>query len=152
MPSPSVRWPDPSGDNLLGSLDYLYVPAPDIEASLRFYRDVLGGELRWRIRHGSTCVAAIRLGDSGPLVLLANHLESGPLLLIYRTTSLPDLQRRLTGAGWVTDGEPFDIPAGPCVIVRDPAGQRLAVYERIRPEVDQVFDGRFDDNENVTES
>jgi predicted enzyme related to lactoylglutathione lyase len=138
-------------DKLFDSLDYLYVPAPDIEASLRFYRDVLGGELRWRIRHGTTWVAAVRLAQPGPLVLLANHLEPGQLLLIYRATSLSDVQHRLQAGGWVLEGEPFDIPAGPCLIVRDPAGQRLAIYERVRPEVDQVFEGRFDDNENVTE-
>jgi predicted enzyme related to lactoylglutathione lyase len=137
---------------LLESLDYLYVPAPDIEGSLRFYQEVLGGELRWRIRHGNTWVAAVRLAGSGPLVLLANHLEPGQLLLIYRTSNLKQVERRLAAAGWALDGEPFDIPAGPCVIVRDACGQRLAIYERVRPEVDQVFEGRFDDNENVTES
>ncbi|HVD32121.1 MAG TPA: VOC family protein, partial [Gemmatimonadales bacterium] len=75
------------GSQLLESLDYLYVPAPDLEAAVAFYTGTLGGQLRWRIRHGSTWVAAVRLGDASPTVLLANHLEAGQLLVIYRTRS-----------------------------------------------------------------
>ena len=127
----------------LESLDYLYIPAPDFEAAVRFYTVTLGGELRWRIRDGSTWVAAVRLTREGPLVLLANHLESGHTVLIYRVTSLTDVQRKLTDCGWEL-GASFEIPQGPCVIVRDPSGQRLAIYERVRPGVDQHFEGRFD--------
>ena len=125
------------------SLDYVYVPAPDFEAAVRFYIVTLGGELRWRIRDGNTWVSAVRLARDGPLVLLANHLEPGHTVLIYRVSSLTDVQRRLAESGWEL-GVPFDIPQGPCVIVRDPGGQRLAIYERVRPGVDQHFEGRFD--------
>jgi predicted enzyme related to lactoylglutathione lyase len=129
---------------LLGSLNYLYVPAPDFEAAVAFYTGTLGGQLRWRIRHGSTWVAAVRLADASPLVLLANHLESGQLLLIYRTRSLAELEHALTNAGWAVEGSVFELPPGPCVIFRDPGGQRVAVYERVRPEVEAAFEGRFD--------
>ena len=139
-------------DSLLLALDYLYGPAPEIEAAVRFYTEALGGQLRWRIRHGSTWVAAIRLTATGPLVLLANHLEPGQLLLIYRTESIAEVQRRLAALGWSIEGDPFEIPSGPCAVFRDPGGQRLAVYERVRPEVDQVFEGRFDDHDTVTET
>ena len=70
------------------SLDYLYLPAPDIEASIRFYTDALGGELLWRVRDRSTWVAAIRLAETGPVVLLANHLEAGHGLMVYRVHDL----------------------------------------------------------------
>jgi predicted enzyme related to lactoylglutathione lyase len=136
---------------LLLSLDYLYVPAPDIEAAIRFYTEALGGELRWRIRHGATWVAAVELAETAPLVLLANHLDPGQLLFIYRAGSIAEVQHRLPARGWSIEGEPFDIPSGPCVIFRDPGGQRLAAYQRVRPEVDQVFEGRFDDHDTVTE-
>src|ERR1700724_199287 len=36
--------------HLFESLDYLYVPAPDVEAAERFYTVTIGGELRWRRR------------------------------------------------------------------------------------------------------
>jgi predicted enzyme related to lactoylglutathione lyase len=130
---------------LFESLDYLYVPAPDFEAAVAFYTGTLGGQLRWRIRQGSTWVAAVRLGDTSPLVLLANHLEPGQLLLIYRAGSLAEVQRALSNGGWAVDGPAFELPQGPCVIFRDPGGQRLAVYQRVRPEVEAGFEGRFDE-------
>jgi predicted enzyme related to lactoylglutathione lyase len=129
---------------LLESLDYLYVPAPDFEAAVAFYTGTLGGQLRWRIRHGSTWVAAVRLTDESPLMLLANHLEPGQLLLIYRARSLAEVEHALSNAGWAVEGSVFELPPGPCVIFRDPGGQRVAVYERVRPEVEATFEGRFD--------
>jgi predicted enzyme related to lactoylglutathione lyase len=126
------------------SLDYLYLPAPDIEAAITFYTHGLGGELLWRIRDGGTWVAAVRLAETGPVVLLANHLDPGQGLLIYRVRSLDDTRQKLTDHGWSVDGEPFELPQGPCLVFRDPGGQRLAVYERLRREVDKHFQGRFD--------
>ncbi len=89
-------------------------------------------------------MAAVRLAGSGPLVLLASHLESGQALWIYRVLSLAVVRRRLQDDGWAEEGPSFEIPQGPCLSVRDPAGQRLAIYERIRPHVDKSFEGRFD--------
>lgn len=129
---------------LFESLDYLYVPAPDFEAAVEFYTATLGGELRWRIGHGSTWVAAVALGQVGPLVLLANHLQPGQLLLIYRARSLAQVQQALVDAGWAVSEPAFELPPGPCVIFRDPGGQRLAAYERVRPEVEASFEGRFE--------
>jgi predicted enzyme related to lactoylglutathione lyase len=130
--------------DLFEALDYLYLPAPEIEAAIAFYTEALGGELLWRIRHGETWVAAIRLGSDAPLVVLANHLQPGQGLLIYRARSLADTQRALASHGWSVEGEPFELPQGPCVVFRDPGQQRLAAYERVRPGVDAHFQGRFD--------
>jgi len=126
------------------SLDYLYLAAPDVGAAVRFYTEALGGTLVWRVRDGGSVVAAVRLTGSGPLVLLADHLDRGAGLLIYRVRSLAELRESLTGLGWTTEGEPFEIPQGPCVVLRDPGGQRLAAYERVRPGMDARFEGRFD--------
>jgi catechol 2,3-dioxygenase-like lactoylglutathione lyase family enzyme len=126
------------------SLDYLYLPAPDIEASVKFYTEGLGGELLWRVREGSTWVAAIRLVEQGPPLLLANHLEPGHGLLIYRVKNLAVARRELIDRGWSAEGELFEIPQGPCLVLRDPGGQRLAVYQLLRPGMDQHFSGRFD--------
>jgi predicted enzyme related to lactoylglutathione lyase len=126
------------------SLDYLYVPAPDFESAVRFYTVTLGGELRWRIRDGDVWVGAVRVADSGPTVLLASHLEPQQTILIYRVASIADVSTRLVGAGWSAVEPQFEIPQGPCLVFRDPGGQRLAVYERVRPQVDEHFEGRFD--------
>ena len=126
------------------SLDYLYWAAPEFEVSVTFYTQTLGGELLWRVRDGETWVAAVRLTDSGPPVLLANHLGSGRGLLVYRVRSLEATRRDLAARGWSSEEEPFELPQGPCLVLQDPAGQRLAVYERVRPDADRHFIGRFD--------
>jgi predicted enzyme related to lactoylglutathione lyase len=126
------------------SLDYIYVPAPDFEAAVRFYTATIGGELRWRIHDGGVWVAAVRLADAGPQVLLASHLDAHQTILIYRVGNLADVRQRLAADGWSDVDAPFEIPQGPCVVFRDPGGQRLAVYERVRPGMDEKFEGRFD--------
>jgi predicted enzyme related to lactoylglutathione lyase len=129
---------------LFESLDYLYIPAPDFDAAVRFYTVTIGGELRWRIHDGGVWVAAVRLAGAGPPVLLASHLEAHHTLLIYRVRSLDEVRRRLAEQGWSDVDPPFEIPQGPCLVFRDPGGQRLAIYERVRPGIDEKFDGRFD--------
>jgi predicted enzyme related to lactoylglutathione lyase len=126
------------------SLDYIYVPAPDFEAAVRFYTVTLGAELRWRIHDGGVRVAAVRVSDGGPQVLLASHLKLHQTILIYRVVSLEAVRRRLADEGWTDVDAPLEIPPGPCLVFRDPGGQQLAVYERVRPGVEAHFDGRFD--------
>jgi predicted enzyme related to lactoylglutathione lyase len=130
--------------NRFESLDYVYVPAPDVDAAVAFYTSTLGGEPRWRIRDGGVQVAAVRLTEKGPLVLLASHLAPHHTILIFRVQSLDVVRRQLVDAGWTDVDEPFEIPQGPCLVFRDPGGQRLAVYERLRPGVENTFEGRFD--------
>ena len=126
------------------SLDYLYFAAPAIDDAIRFYTEGLGGTLVWRIRQGESTVAAVRLTESDPLVLLADHLAVGHGLAVYRVGSISKLRGRLAPLGWSSEGEPFELPPGPCIVLRDPGQQRLAAYERIRPQVEAHFAGRFD--------
>jgi hypothetical protein len=126
------------------SLDYLYFSAPDVDQAARFYTKGLGGTLVWRIRRDGTTVAGVRLTGADPLVLLADHLPAGAGLVVYRVRSLSEVRDRLSGEGWRTEGEPFELPQGPCIVFRDPGQQRLAAYERVRPQVDKHFEGRFD--------
>src|SRR5262245_1217904 len=128
---------------LFASLDYLYFSAPDVDEAVRFYTRALGGTLVWRIRDGGTTVAAVRVTEADPLVLLANHLAPGAALVVYRVPSLAELRGQLAQEGWRTEGEPFELPQGPCIVFRDPGQQRLAAYERVR-HVDRHFEGRFD--------
>jgi predicted enzyme related to lactoylglutathione lyase len=131
-------------ENSFESLDYIYTPAPDFDAAVRFYTSTLGGELRWRIHDGGVRVAAVRLAGAGPAVLLASHLAAHQTILIYRVHAIDVVRQRLVKGGWTDVEEPFEIPQGPCLVFRDPGGQRLAIYERRRPGVEEKFDGRFD--------
>jgi catechol 2,3-dioxygenase-like lactoylglutathione lyase family enzyme len=126
------------------SLDYLYFSAPDIDQAIRFYTQGLGGTLAWRVRHDGSTVAAVRLAGGNPLLLLADHLPTGAGLVVYRVLSLSEVRDRLSREGWRTEREPFELPQGPCIVFRDPGQQRLAAYERVRPQADRAFEGRFD--------
>ena len=126
------------------SLDYLYVPAGDIEIATRFYTEQLGGELVWKIHAFNTWVAAVRLSASGPMVLLAAHLQGNTPILIYRVEQLESSVARLRAQGWTPESGPFEIPNGPCYTFRDPTGVRLAIYENQRPDVAKEFAGRID--------
>jgi predicted enzyme related to lactoylglutathione lyase len=127
------------------SLDYLYVPAPDFAASLRYYTEVLGGTLEWKIHAYDAWVAAVRLSQQGPAVLLADHLREGPPILIYRVADLDAAGAELAARGWQAEAGPFGIPSGPCSTFRDPAGHRLALYERRWGDADARFRGRMDE-------
>ena len=96
------------------SLDYLYVPARDIEASVRYYTDQLRGELVWKIHAFNAWVAAVRLSPKGPLVLLADHLYGDTPILIYRFEQLETSVAALRVRGWIPESGPFEIPNGPC--------------------------------------
>jgi predicted enzyme related to lactoylglutathione lyase len=127
------------------SLDYVYVPAPDFAASLRHYTEVLGGTLEWKIHAFEAWVAGVRLSEAGPLVLLADHLQAGPPILIYRVANLAATSRALRKRGWQAEAGPFGIPDGPCTTFRDPAGARLALYQRKWGNAEERFKGRMDE-------
>ena len=128
------------------SLDYLYVPAPSpsIEASIRYYVEVLGGTLRWKIHAFGAWVACIALSREGPPVLLADHKPPSGPQLVYRVAAFDRTVAELRARGWQPEAAPFEIPSGPCCSFRDPAGNQLAIYENRRPGLVQTFDGRFD--------
>ena len=129
---------------MFASLDFIYVPAPDVARAIDYYVFVLGAELVWKVRDGDTVVANIRISANGPALLLASHLEGTVPILIYRVDSLVAVMADLKARGWQPDGEPFEIPHGPCVTFHDPSGQRFALYELVRPEANEHFRGRMD--------
>jgi len=129
---------------MFGTLDFIYVPCHDIDEGLDYYVKQLGAQLGWKVRDGATTVASIRLNPDGPQILLADHLEGKVPLLIYRVADLNAVTTDLSKRGWQPDGPAFEIPHGPCITFRDPNGQRLALYELVRPEANRVFAGRID--------
>ena len=57
--------------------------------------------------------------------------------------NLQAAQGLLTEHGWSIESG-FEIPQGPCLVFRDPGGQRLAAYHLVRPFMNTRFEGRFD--------
>ena len=125
------------------SLDFLYVPTPDVDTAARWYVEVLGAHLEWKVRAIGTVVAELRVSDAGPLVLLSQHLQGPAPILVYRVAdhdaTVADLQSR-----GLDPIEQLEIPHGPCTTFRAEGGQPLAVYQLARPEADAHFRGRID--------
>jgi hypothetical protein len=125
------------------SLDYVYVPADDVDATARTYVDQLGGELVWKVRGMATTVACVRVSADGPAILLSGHLEGPEPILVYRVADYGAAVAALRAAG-ATDVHELEIPQGPCASVRAPGGLRVAVYQLVRPGVIETFAGRVD--------
>ena len=135
------------------SLDFLYVPAPDIESSIYYYTEVLGGRLVWKIHAFGVWVACIKLSGNNekPHVLLADHISKKDVMLIYRVSNLEVTASRLRSKGWKEEKR-IEIPPGPCCVFRDPADNALVIYENIRPDVMREFTGRIDNNNDDVDS
>jgi hypothetical protein len=127
---------------VLGSLDYLYVPAADVDAEAQRYAETLGAELVWKVRAMGTTVACLRVAEAGPAVLLSGHLQGPGAILVYRVEDYAATVRQLRERG-VTVHE-LEIPHGPCATFTLAAGQRYAVYQLTRPDAVHLFDGRID--------
>lgn len=59
---------------MFGSLDYIYIPAADVDGETQRYVQTLGAEVIWKVRSMGTTVACLRLGEPGPAILLSGHL------------------------------------------------------------------------------
>jgi hypothetical protein len=125
------------------SLDFVYVPTDDVDEAARRWVDELGAELVWKLRGMGTVVARLRVAGEGPAILLSGHLEGPQPILIYRVDEYAAAVAKLRSAG-AAELHEIEIPPGPCATFRAPGGQRLAVYELTRPEVEGSFAGRFD--------
>ena len=129
---------------LFESLDFLYVPAPDIEESVKYYTKVLDGKLLWKIHAYGVWVACVKISEQEPSILLADHIGRKDMMLIYRVQNLEKTGADLTSRGWTKEKE-LEIPPGPCFTFRDPADNHIAIYENKRPNVMKEFMGRIDD-------
>ncbi len=125
------------------SLDFLYMPARNFEATLQYYIQALGADLVWKIRGMGTVVACVRLCKQGPALLLSEHLEGQVPVLIYRVADFKKSVTALKARG-VTGGRELEIPHGPCFSFEARGGQRIAVYELVRPGANEMWKGRLD--------
>ena len=108
-------------DPLLRKIDCVQVPVPDLDAGLRFYRDGLGLELKWR--HATQ--AGLRLGDS-ELVLQTERPGLEPNFLVDSTAAAV---RRVEALGGTVLSGPEDIPVGKVAQIADPFGNCLVLLD-----------------------
>jgi hypothetical protein len=126
------------------SLDFVYVPTADVDATAARYVSELDAELVWKVRGMGTSVACLRTSEIGPAILLSSHLEGPTPILVYRVADYAAAVAGLIGSGSDQLHE-LEIPHGPCASFRAPGGQRFAIYELTRPDAAHHFVGRFDE-------
>jgi hypothetical protein len=126
------------------SLDFVYVATADVDATAADYVRLFGADLRWKVRGMGTVVACVTVSGSGPAILLTGHLHSEVPVLVYRVADYGATVRDLR-AGGAEQLHELEIPHGPCASFQAPGGQRFAVYELVRPEAADHFDGRVDE-------
>jgi hypothetical protein len=128
---------------MFGPLDFVYMPSRDAAADARYFTETLGGALVFAVEGMGTRVAMVRLTDDGPRILLAEHLDGDRPVLVYRVPNLQVAMKDLKARGWKA-GHQLEIPFGPVCAFTAPGGQRLAIYQRERPEAESFFSGRRD--------
>ena len=104
---------------------------------------MLGGRLVFAVEGMGTRVAMIELTAGPPRILLAGHLDGEAPVLVYRVPDLDAAVAELAQRGF-DEGTSLEIPHGPVRSLRTPGGQRIALYELTRPEVEAHFEGRLD--------
>jgi hypothetical protein len=127
---------------VFGSLDYVYVPAADIDGEVLRYVQMLGAELVWKVRGMGTTVACLRVGESAPAILLSGPLQGQGAILVYRVQDYIATVAQLRARNLAV--HELQIPHGPCATFTMAAGQRYAVYQLVRPDAVHLFDGRID--------
>ena len=127
----------------LEHLDFVYLPSTDVAADVAYFTEVLGGRLVFAVEGMGTRVAMIDLTPAPPRLLLAGHLDGDQPVLVYRVADFARALDELEARGWQREPT-FEIPQGPCCSFRTAGGHRVAVYELLRPEVEEHFAGRRD--------
>jgi predicted enzyme related to lactoylglutathione lyase len=122
-----------SGALGLGGPAYLYVGVDDVTRAVDFYEAALGAQFVWRFARFGTEVAAVRLSDDGPLVLLAGHRPVPSCLPIWTVDDLEAAVTRLEASGFDTHGETVGTPDGPVHVLRDPSGNEIGLLRADNP-------------------
>ena len=124
-------------------LDFVYMPTRDPAADMEYFTAVLGGRLVFAVEGMGAKVAMVELTEGPPRILLADHLTGDRPVLVYRVGDLRQALNDLAARGWERE-RTFEIPQGPICSFIAPGGQRLALYQLTRPQVEEHFAGRRD--------
>ena len=126
-------------DDVMGieALDIVYAPSRDVEADVRFYRDMLGARIVFAIEAMDTRVAEVAVAPEGPRLILADHLPADRPIFLHRVSNLDETLAELRARGLRLEGR-VELPLGPCATLRSPGGQRVGLYQLTREHVDET--------------
>jgi predicted enzyme related to lactoylglutathione lyase len=113
-----------SNDPLLLAVDAVMLAVPDLDAGIRFYRDALGHELRWR--NDELGQAALACRRSPTEIVLTTRLPAEPNWLVDDAVAAG---QRIEAAGGRILQPRIDIPVGHVSVVEDPFGNRLVLVD-----------------------
>jgi predicted enzyme related to lactoylglutathione lyase len=122
---------------LLKKLDAVTVRVPDLDRGLRFYRDALGHQLRWR--NDDLGQAGLALPDSDTEIVLTTELDYAPNWLVGSATGAA---REIEAAGGRIVAGPFEIPVGRVMVVADPFGNPLVLVDLSKGRYETGPDGQ----------
>ncbi|MEA2676537.1 MAG: hypothetical protein QOJ81_678 [Chloroflexota bacterium] len=128
---------------MFDSPDYIYMPSRDVAADLEWFVETLGAKVVFAIDGMGARVAMLKMGRSKPPLLLADHVAGDAPVLVYRVADLDEARRELRQNGW-KKGRMLELPMGTALSFKAPGGQRIALFELSRPDVERHFRGRRD--------
>ena len=114
----------------------------DIDASLKFYQEVLGLKIVDKIDFQDSALHYLAVNEDAPRIVLcynANHPEtytpgSSFGYVTFEVPSIEDFSARLQKAGYAFHREPFTISQGEQVaFVKDPDGHSIELIEKNTP-------------------
>jgi predicted enzyme related to lactoylglutathione lyase len=105
-------------------IDYIELPAPDLDAMKRFY----GGAFGWKFQDWGPDYVSFEDGRlSGGFRREKTVKAGGPLVVLY-AVDLEGAERAVTSAGGAIAKAIFSFPGGRRFHFRDPAGHELAIW------------------------
>ncbi len=104
-------------------IDCVVLNVPDLDKGLAFYQLTLGHELLWR----TLDAAGLAMVDTDAELVL--HTKIGPEIDLLVSELGPALER-FEAAGGKRVCEPFELPIGIAVVVRDPFGNILTMLDQ----------------------
>lgn len=107
------------------AIDYIELPAPDLDTARTFYAHAFG----WEFNDYGTVYAGIRgATDEAPEAGgLAAQGGDHPLVILY-SDDLEATVGAVRSAGGTVSADPYDFPGGRRFHFTDPAGNELAVW------------------------
>lgn len=105
-------------------IDYVELPATDIEEVKRFYSDIFGWEFT---DYGPEYTSFTDGRLSGGFRAAPNVTPGGPLVVLY-ATDLEAIEARVRESGGRIVRETFEFPGGRRFHFTDPSGNELAVW------------------------
>jgi predicted enzyme related to lactoylglutathione lyase len=113
-----------SQDERLNRIDYVEIPAPDVERAKAFYAEVFG----WGLQdYGSEycCFQDGRL--DGAFAAARKVAENGPLIVIY-VADIEATMAKILAAGGEQTVPKFKFPGGHRAHFKDPSGNELSIW------------------------